>query len=207
MYKIALVGQAGSGKNTAATLIEKALNKHHQFKLKSASLAFADPIKEIVKLMFPKVKRKHLYGPSKFRDTIIGGAFDEDGNFLTIRRALLDIGTKVGRGYDPNCWVHNMEERIHQAIKNKCKIILVTDCRFTEESTWLKNENFLLVNIVRDGAVKINHVSETDQKNITGYDFIIDNNGTLDDLKKIIKNTLIPFITKKQVLRNNKALR
>jgi len=198
MYKIALVGQAGSGKDTAASLIEEELNKHHQFGLKSASFAFADPIKEIIKLMFPKVKRKHLYGPSKFRSTIIEGAIDAEGNPLTIRRALLDIGTKVGRGYDNNCWVNNMKDRIDDAIKKKCHAVLITDCRFTEESIWLKDNGFLLVNIMREDGPKIDHISETDQKNITGYDFVIDNRGALDDLKRIVKKHLIPLITNLQ---------
>lgn len=190
MFKIGLVGKAGSGKDTAAKVIKK-----HLLFVKTIKLAFADPVKKIVKTMFPKVKHRDLFGPSKFRNEIIEGAFDENGNPLTIRKALLYIGTSVGRKYNPNCWIDNMNSRINKA-SNKYDCIIITDCRFPNEFDALKKQDFFMINVIRDNENKINHVSETTQDTITNFDFVIDNNGTLSDLENLIEKQLLPALYK-----------
>lgn len=161
-------------------------------------LAFADPIKQIVKTMFPHVNDEHLYGPSELRNTIIKGAKDEEGNPLTIRQALLDIGTKVGRGYNDSIWLDNMGFRIDEAAKDNKPIVMITDCRFRNEFDWLKEQNFNMIKIKRDSKIQINHVSETAQDSLLDeeFDFIIDNNGSYPDLRRIMCRQIIPNLKK-----------
>lgn len=66
-----------------------------------------------------------------------------------------------------------------------CQAYIVSDLRFEDEFTHLKNEGFILIRIVRDNYLKIDDVSETSQDQITDseFNFIIKNNGTIDDLK------------------------
>src|SRR5271166_6519522 len=125
MYKIAICGRANTGKNTLAKLLEQELydkiNKDWQAKLGSPStqswttfhgksLAFADPIKEIVSIMFPYANKECLYGPSQLRAESIPGAF-KNGKPLTYRQALLDLGTEVGRSYNDKIWLENFDHR------------------------------------------------------------------------------------------------
>lgn len=196
MYKIALAGKAGTGKNTAAEIICSIMSDFNYWKKETVSLAFADPIKEIVKEMFPHVKRNHLYGASKFRDEIISGAYDSDGNPLTIRRALLDIGTKVGRSYNDSVWLEVMEFKIQKAVKKNKQLVIITDVRFRNEFDWLKKQGFFMIKVERDTQTKINHVSETGQNQIldSEFSFILNNNGSKKDLENIIQQDIISIL-------------
>src|SRR5208283_2965011 len=115
MYKIAISGKANTGKNTLANLLQDEtckrddkvyIAKHGIVGLKNfyaKTMAFADPIKEIVMVMFPNANKECLYGPSKGRAELIPGAF-KNGEPVTYRQALFDIGTELGRGYNDKIW-------------------------------------------------------------------------------------------------------
>lgn len=196
MYKIALSGKAGTGKNTAANQFIYAVPSIYE-KGTATGLAFADPIKQMVKTMFPQVKSEHLYGDSKFRNEIITGATDSDGNPLTIRRALIDIGTKLGRGYNDAVWLENMGYRINEAIESKYEMILITDVRFRNEFDWLRTQGFYILRVIRNTNTHVNHISETGQEEIldSEFDYLLDNNGTINDLLFTIRNDIIPRIS------------
>jgi hypothetical protein len=197
IYKIALVGKANSGKDTAARIIKKQINKIHEKKLRIKILAFAEPIKEMVLLMFPKISRDCIFGSSTLRNTIIEGAKDSDGSPLTIRRILLDIGTGLGRSYLSTIWIDNMAERVRIIEESdKPTGIIITDVRFRDEFDWLKNNGFFMVKVKRGESNTINHISEIEQETIQDheYDFILYNSSTLKDLRKIVKKHLIPSL-------------
>lgn len=201
MYKIALCGKANTGKNTTGEIIQKELASYHNIdSLNHKFFAFADPIKEIAKTMFPKIKKNHLYGPSKFRNTVIEGAKDKEGNPLTIRRLLLDIGTEVGRAYCDSVWLNNMGERLIKAERYNKQAAIITDVRFKNEFDWLKGLGFFLIKVERENETKIAHISETNQDLIknSDYDFTINNNGNLEELVEIIRLNLLPTLTKTQ---------
>lgn len=183
MYKIAITGKANTGKNTLSKLIKDSLNYYAP---EVAFIAFADPLKEMIRIMFPQIPKKFLYGSSKFRKEIIPRAF-KDGNPLTIRQLLIDLGTGLGRGYNESVWLDNFDNRLSNALKKKnTKMVIVTDVRFRNEFDHLKNKGFYMVKLTRgNNEVIINHASETSQEDIldSEFDYIIDNNGTLQDLK------------------------
>ena len=191
MYRIALVGKANSGKNTTSTLI---LNNLEGGK----TIAFADPIKEIIKIMFPHVKKKHLYGSSKFRNTIIDRAKDKDGNPLTIRQALIEIGTGLGRGMNEKVWLDVFDDRFSKLINKKTNAVIVSDCRFRNEFDHLRNKGFFIIKIKREDELKINHISETNQDLIKDneFHFVLNNDGTIDDLDCIINGKLGSLLRK-----------
>jgi hypothetical protein len=173
MYKIAISGKANSGKNTVGDLF-----KYHLLVRETAArvYAFADPIKEIVMTMFPGAERNSLFGASKLRSNII------PGTTITYRQSLLDIG-KLGRSYDPEIWVKKFEQDFYK--NTQFDLYMVTDLRFPEEFKRVSEMGFVKVRIKRDDHLVIKDVSETSQDSITdsAFDFVIDNNGTLDDLK------------------------
>lgn len=192
------MGKANSGKNTAANLILSELSWDYIVS-EGTTMAFADPIKEIVRIMFPHVKKKHLYGSSAFRNTLIAGAVDKQGNPLTIRQALIEIGTGLGRAMNDSIWLDVFDHRFAKLAKNNDTVI-VTDVRFPNEFYHLKKNGFISVRINRDTVSKLNHISETNQDAIKDneFEYILENNGSLEDLTRKIKEELIPLVVNKQ---------
>ena len=176
MIKIAVSGLANTGKNTIGKIIVKQM-RIVEPKLTASFLAFADPIKKMAHIMFPNLPKKYFYGPSKFRNEIIPGAF-KDENPLTVREVLLDIGTKLGRGYKSNIWIDNFAARLNK--HSKKDVVGVYDVRFREEFDYLKEEDFFKIRVYRNNSSSINHISETGQAAIldSEFDYIIHNNGS-----------------------------
>jgi hypothetical protein len=191
MYKIAISGKANSGKDTIAKLFLDAYlilnNKLPNFEF----VSFADPIKEMAKLMFPRTKKKILYGPSENRNKIIPGAF-KDGQPLTYRRLLQDLGTEIGRAYKEDIWLDVLDYKLEKAPKQR-DFFITQDVRFINEIRFLKDRNYTLIRVKRNSTQTVsNHASETEQDSISDneFNFIIDNNGTIEDLKEKVINIL-----------------
>ncbi len=185
MKKIAITGKANSGKNTLSKLIHAEMNDISTFGNVSVEyIAFADPIKEMAKLMFPHLPKKHLFGSSKYRALPIPGAF-KNGQPLTVRQLLIDLGTGVGREYNETTWLDAFDHRFKKAESQKKDLVIVTDVRFRNEFNHLKKMGFYQIRLTRDLQLKIDHSSETNQDSIKDeeFDYIINNNGTLQDLQ------------------------
>jgi len=196
--KVAIVGKAGSGKDTVYKILSK--NRYNQViltgQVEMKKIAFADSVKEIAMKMYPFLKKNILFGPSKLRSTIIPNSF-KDGQPLTVRQLLIDIGTKLGRSYNENIWIENLILKVNKLNKVQTnKMIVVTDVRFRNEFDALKNNNFFMIKLNRDDHTLINDISETQQDEIKDYEFnfILNNNGTLKELDKEIVNNLLPAI-------------
>lgn len=203
MYKIAITGKANTGKNTVSKLLYNELSgtvfapkvdpvtglmidagSFHGMTF----IAFADPIKEMIHLMFPQLKRKFLYGPSKFRSEPIPGAFKE-GVPLTVRQLLIDLGTGVGRSYREDIWLDAFDHTFQKAQKKNYSLVIATDVRFRNEFDHLKRLGFYQIRLLRDSHLVINHASETNQDTIKDdeLNYVLHNNGTLDDLGSEVK--------------------
>jgi hypothetical protein len=206
MYKIAISGKVKSGKNTVASIILEELSRVQNKIIINKVIAFADPIKEIILKMFPGAKRDYLFGPSELRSEIIdNNLFDSCGNPLTYRQALIDIGD-LARKYNSSAWVNCFKKEYDLILdqnseilkKEKINAIIVPDLRFSEEFSFLKNNKFFLIKINRDNVTRINHASETNQEKFknSDFNFILDNNSSVFDLKNNIRDNLIPLLAK-----------
>jgi dephospho-CoA kinase len=183
MYKIAICGKANTGKNTVSKILRKEVSKT-QTGIFCEYIAFADPIKAMIRIMFPDLPEKNLTGSSKFRSEIIPGAFKE-GQPLTVRQLLIDLGTGVGRTYKETIWLEAFDHTFQRAQSKKKNMVVVTDVRFRNEFDHLKKLGFYQIRLLRDSHLQINHASETNQDSIKDdeFDFVLHNNGTLKDLK------------------------
>lgn len=199
MYKIGIMGKANSGKNTLARIIKNSLRnevvKQGKSRYLSASyMAFANPIKEMIRAMYPEIPKRFLYGPSTLRNEIIAGAF-KNGQPLTIRQLLIDIGTSA-REYDPDIWLKNFDVAYKKA--RYYSLVVVTDVRFRNEIEHLKAQNFQMIRLYRDTNLlsnnNINHISETGQDDIKDdeFDYVIHNNKSLKQLKHDVMYNIIP---------------
>ena len=188
MFKIAISGKANSGKNTLSDLIIKNVKSVHNIdNVKSAALA--DPIKEIIKIMFPETDEDILYGPSKNRLTEVPGIIF-NGEPLTYRKLLQHLGTDVGRGYSDTIWLNVIKYKIDQAEKDNVGLFINQDVRFINEYMFFKNMGFKMIRIKRDNQFNMNHDSEKEQESIFDYefDYVINNNGNLKDLNNCAKH-------------------
>lgn len=185
MLKLAISGKANSGKNTLSVLLQKAiedqLNKND---INIFSIAFADPIKNILLEMFPTADKKCVFGSSALRSEIIPNAF-KNGCPLTYRQALQDIGM-LARSYNENIWVEKFFNNVKKMCEYNPSCIIASDLRFINEMKALKDDGFKTIRIIRDSENKMTHISETQQDLIKDneFDFVINNNGSLNDLQK-----------------------
>lgn len=191
MFKVAICGKANSGKNTVSKILVEKIRLWIP-SVKEEVVAFADPIKEMARQMFPSLPKKFFYGPSKFRAEIIPGAF-KDGNPLTVRQLLIDLGTGVGREYKNNVWIEALDHRVDKARKNGRGVVIVTDVRFRNEFDHLKTQDYFQIRLLRDAHLKIDHASETNQDSIKDdeFDYVLTNNGTLTDLEQEINKIVL----------------
>lgn len=136
----------------------------------SVRLAFADPIYDI------------MY----YAQNVCGMKNCKDRKFLQL------VGTEWGRDSDPDIWVNIMMNRVSQLGDSN---IFISDHRFENELK-LRELGFIFVKINRNSNVSIGgisgHASETQNISDECYDFIIDNNGTLEQLYEQL-DKIVPF--------------
>jgi len=159
--KIAFGSKARSGKDTAADFLAERYG--------GQIFKFATAIYEISRLAYERV----------------GVPFKKDPKLLQF------LGTEWGRSIDTDIWVKAClaDISLHEISPffDKSENIFLTDARFTNEADALKKDGFLLVRIERSALNRgdigrdPNHPSEIDLDNYTGWDYVIDNNGTLEE--------------------------
>lgn len=187
MFKIAISGKANSGKNTVFKLLNEELGLTESL---VKDMAFADPIKEGLLRLFPMARRDCLFGPSKLRAEKIGNLD------VTYRQVLCDLGAQA-RVYDEDHWVKILVERYREvsSISDKfpeslkTKAVVVTDLRFPNEFHALIKEGFFILRVKRNEQLNLTDISETSQDALMDNVFsaILENNGTLDELREKCK--------------------
>ena len=193
---VGVTGLIGSGKDTVANY----LTTFHGFK----KVSFASSLKDAVAGIF-HWDRELLEGATKtsreWREQVdLWWAERLNIPHLTPRWVLQQWGTEVCRkSFHDDIWVASLEKRILSAKDD----IVVTDCRFANEVTALKNAGAITLRVHRGinpdwvavaqrnmqefSKVYPNiHASEYSSVGLE-YDHHIDNNGSIDDLHEKIK--------------------
>ena len=152
-------GKSRSGKNTAAEVI---LGKYD-----GITLAFADDIKTIAYDYFGWHGEKDEFG----------------------RKLLQDIGTS-GRNYNEDIWVNRVIRLLKWWASGTAdhQLAVVTDIRYPNEIQRIKHEfpNVVTIRITRDSVEKLKHPSETALDQWTDWDYLVENNGSLEEFQKKI---------------------
>ena len=182
--RIAFGCQARAGKDTAADYMYKKYN--------GEILRFADPLKDIM-----------AYAQQR-----CGFEQTKDTQFLQM------IGTDWARSRDPDVWIKLLIAQIKDSnvctitntqtnsnnsnnsnntqtnsnnTQTNSNNYFVSDLRFRNEAIALKRAGFTCVRIIRDDRVidrSQTHQSELDLVNWDGWDYVIENNGTLEEFYK-----------------------
>lgn len=192
---IGLMGAKGSGKDTVAAFLAT------QFF--AERIAFADALKQLCSTMFdipigyfndPNHKDEPSYLP-RLRCPFCEGREVEKltcdninnhvkyGSFWTYREILQYIGTEGFRYVDPDIWVRKVEKAIKSA-----SFAIITDVRFRGEAEMIWRNGGEIWKIRRPGKLGDGHASEQGDMYVKDHEVqsIINNDGTLEDLRKVV---------------------
>ena len=161
---IGLAGYARSGKDTVAALMKGYERR-----------AFADEIRSCLMALNPLVAtNEHLAEVVKRQGWDAAKVTSPE-----IRRLLQVMGTEVGREMiHPDLWVQLAIKDLESGDK-----VIFTDVRFVNEAKAIKRLGGSIWRVNRPGVEALNlHPSETSMDHF-GYDLIINNYGTLEELK------------------------
>ena len=154
--RIAFAAKQRSGKDAAAEFILK-FNK-------GSIRKFADPLYDLMYMIQDRL------GLPKEKDRLL----------------LQVLGTDWGRQKNPNIWLDTLFNDIEKD-KNTREAIIITDARFVNEFEACKKHGFILVKISATDEVRLargadtrHHASEVDIDEYTAYDYVIENNGSLE---------------------------
>ena len=158
---IGISGKAQSGKDTLGKFLCERYRCLHYY--------FAKPLKEGAKIMFALTDEQ-----IENKEKVI------EPWGISPRTIYQRLGTEVGRGIDPAIWVKNAEMFVK---KNAGFTVVITDVRFDNEATFIRNRGGVVINIVRDqdDIIENRHSSE-DGLRPDNIDLTIHNNGTIEDM-------------------------
>lgn len=182
MVIIGLVGTKGSGKSTVAQILKEELGFEEY--------SIAEPLKRIALIL--GAPRESVYGTQAQKEAIIPSLG------VSGRTMLQKLGTEVFRNEFPKylptynmgsagtLWARLLELRLKR-VKNSENLV-VSDVRFSDEARVVEENGGTLIRLLRDTTEsKDYHASEIEMRSIK-CNHIIDNNGTMDELRKQILN-------------------
>lgn len=180
---IGISGKIGSGKDTAAEIIQHLTNPMKLDMFPYEVKKFAGKLKTIASILTGIPVEK--FEDQEFKKQYLG----EDWNYqidkfnpiqkMTVRELLQKLGTDALRdGLHNNVWVNAL-----LAEYNENSNWLVTDTRFPNEAKAIKDLGGVVLRIERSTCQLGTHPSETALDDYT-FDYVIHNNGSKEDLEK-----------------------
>jgi hypothetical protein len=205
---IALTGKIGSGKSTVAELMvyppEAECVRNFEYKFREET--FAGPLKNIAFTILG-FDWKDVYGTQEDKNKInefwgvSGRTFLQKFGTEVCREALTREIPEMNLN-GRSLWCRIMEKKliIQQEISKLSSEekesyegrlnLVISDLRFKDEYDLVKQYNGIVVKIVRDCKENtLTHKSEEELDTLTP-DYVIENNGTFDDLIKKVKDLL-----------------
>lgn len=191
---IGIAGKAGTGKSEVANLF-----------CDYCVIAFADILKRILKEIFDFTDDQ-LWGPSQNRNAPdYRYPIDLDNNeYLTPRLALQMLGS-FGRNCYPDIWTeytmrivdklliddtlrYTGKKGLYSKSYPSYSGVIISDCRYINEANAIRRRGGKIILVKRQTSLTgslAQHESEHGlPEDDVFYDYVIDNYGTLDDLKK-----------------------
>jgi hypothetical protein len=176
---IGLTGKKGSGKDSVAS----ALIEDHGF----VRVAFADPLKQSVSALLgiDRDTIEELKNNEYARVIVMdAGGFDREQRLhgsQSFREFLQRFGTEAHRDvFGDEFWLDAARQRIISLGKDGYDLIVLTDVRFENEATLVRQLGGKIVEVHRPG---INHPDNHPSEQTPVADMILFNSGTLADLR------------------------
>jgi hypothetical protein len=106
--------------------------------------------------------------------------------FPWVRQRLQDVGLEARNRFGENVWVDAVFAQMKPGGR-----YAISDCRFLNEVEAVKARGGIVVRIDRPGYCPVNgHRSEVELLSFSGWDHIVANDGTLEDLAKRVDTML-----------------
>ena len=177
---IGISGKAGSGKDTAAKMLEVLYanpdisykdftNKRYKNFADIQIVHFADTLKETAQVLF-RISEWETNTQEGKKTTI-------DWIGKTVRELLQGIGQGLRDAIDSDLWI-----KILFANTENWSNYIIADVRYPNEIKAIKERNGILLRIDRKDAGAGNHSSETALDNYKEWDVHIENNSSIEDL-------------------------
>ena len=179
---ISISGKIGSGKDTIAEIIKE--------KMPAAGWEvkkFAGKLKEVATLLtsIPITQ----FEDQSFKQTSLPSEWNNaTGDAMTVRDLLQKLGTEAMRnGLHENVWVN----ALFSDYQNNSNWI-VTDTRFPNEIDACVHRGAICIKVVRDSGNHIGtaHASETALDDYNQWDYIVDNTGSVENLRRKVDEIL-----------------
>lgn len=152
---IGFTGKAGSGKDTAAMMVESIVYAHNGTSGWTNIRRFSGPLKEIVGsatgVAPASMNLQHI------KDMEIGGSWGG----MTIREMLVKVGLGV-RSEIPDFWVNYTIDGILRDTTSPNMLFLVPDVRFLNEAEAIRRIGGKIIRITRAGLPVGDNLSETE---------------------------------------------
>lgn len=187
---IALCGQAGSGKDTAAEMLYDAL-VYNKGLAAVRRYAFADPIRDMITVLMGYTGYSGATGLQWMQDRVLKEQ-PIDGIGHSYRKLAQTLGTEWGRAVDPDLWVKLTQARIQKLrfTTDHPVTVIITDLRFPNEAKMVKDMGGVIWRITgRSAGISTQHASEQLVDQIE-CDAEIDNTGTLTQLQEKLSERL-----------------
>lgn len=121
---------------------------------------------------------------------------------LTPRLLLQLLGTECGRQIiHPDIWVNSLMNEYNPVDRRTIQDPddsninfpnwIISDVRFPNEAKAVKDRDGILIRLNRNTRLDSVHESETSLDNYSDWDYVIENNGTIEDLIEKVKQILI----------------
>lgn len=128
----------------------------------------------------------------------------QDKYWMSLREILVYVGTYVlQHEINRNIFVNVVQNKIkeHAFQNDNLSYVIITDNRFTHELEFLRKNNGITIQVRRDSVQQLDNIAEHELDNESEYDYIVENNGSYDDLFEQIWN-----IVKNDVEFENKTI-
>jgi hypothetical protein len=153
------------GKDTAAEILEQFCD--------FSRFAFAEPIKKTCAAVFG-FNNEQLHGSRKEYK-------DEFWN-ITPRQAFQDMGTVIRRQFGPDVFIRSLYRRMQEEDGPTARFV-ISDVRLPEEVEAIRAWGGKVYRIDRDVPSTSTHRTETALSNYNGWDGVINNKGTIPQLR------------------------
>ena len=179
MHIIGLGTTAQVGKDTTAAYLEERypLDGPGPFFVKR--VAFADKLKEITMSLF-ELSYEQCYGDKDVKEAV-------DPRYgKSPRQILQEVGERMRSIINPHIWVDTVFSNvIPELAAQGYNTFVISDVRYPNEADKVHAAGGGVVKITRPGSgtsVGASHASETSMNSYEGFDFHIDNDGSLNYL-------------------------
>lgn len=209
---IGVSGKARAGKDVLAEFIIEAFKSEHNREFRH--IAFATELKNMCKFQFG-LDDDQLWGDKKeieivdkpFLKYTMGGD-PEYSIYWTPREIMQELGAFY-RKIKHDFWIITLRKWMEDLERRGYKDFIITDARHVNEAEFIKEKKGFFIKIIREAENKIHgvdHESETGLDAYEDFDMIIDNNGSLADLKEASRNVVNAILSIEKLIKNRRII-